>query len=181
MEWIMSKFMVHINHWRNVSIHKLPEMNNVFDYYNQSRREGWFNWHLHNMDKSTTILCDMLQGFFLLPIMSNCTRTSIIAWETTNNEKINLKNKLRDNNSHVSSTAPCLLVIQVLSRNAAPSLCEGGDARFGNQGNIVKRGYFVRDVEVKNKSPVSWSCFPPGSRLSAFCFLLWLSLTKKVE
>ena len=28
----------------------------------------------------------------------------------------------------------------------------------------------VRDVEIKNNSPVSWSCFPSGSRLSAFCF-----------
>ena len=72
-------------------------------------------------------------------------------------QQVNLKYKLRDNNSHVSSTAPCLLMIPVLSRNAAPSLCEGGDARFGNQENIVKRGLFVRDVEVKNKSPVSLS------------------------
>ena len=29
------------------------------------------------------------------------------------------------------------------------------------------RWYIVRDVEIKNKSPVSWSCYPPGSRLSA--------------
>ena len=28
----------------------------------------------------------------------------------------------------------------------------------------------VRDVEIKNNSPVSWSCFPSGSRLSDFCF-----------
>ena len=27
-------------------------------------------------------------------------------------------------------------------------------------------GYLVRDVQIKNKSPVSWSCFPPGPWLT---------------
>ena len=33
-----------------------------------------------------------------------------------------------------------------------------------NPHNRNWRGNLVRDVEMKNKSPVSWSCFPPGSR-----------------
>ena len=36
------------------------------------------------------------------------------------------------------------------------------------------REYLVRDVKFKNKSPVSWSCSPPGSRLSAFCSFIHL-------
>ena len=32
--------------------------------------------------------------------------------------------------------------------------------------NRTWRGYLVRDVDIKNKSPVSWFCFPLGSWLT---------------
>ena len=47
---------------------------------------------------------------------------------------------------------------------------EGGDAHAQLCNCRTWREYLVRDVEIKNKSPVSWSCFPPGSQLSAICF-----------
>ena len=47
---------------------------------------------------------------------------------------------------------------------------EGGDAHAQLCNCRTWREYLVRDVEIKNKSPVSWSCFPPGSQLSATCF-----------
>ena len=49
----------------------------------------------------------------------------------------------------------------------------GGNAlvHLCNPRNRTWRGHLVRDVEIKNKSPVSWSCFPPGS-LPTVCLLL---------
>ena len=41
----------------------------------------------------------------------------------------------------------------------------------------IQRGYLVRDVKIKNKPPVSWSRFPPGSRLSVSC--LFISLGRR--
>ena len=55
----------------------------------------------------------------------------------------------------------------------------GGNAlvHLCNPRNRTWRGHLVRDVEIKNKSPVSWSCFPPGSRLSVSC--LFISLGRR--
>ena len=81
-------------------------------------------------------------------------------------EKCDNSQVLLQNNGHIRQI---FYFVQVWTRNAAPS--KVWRSRCKTSHNIAWRGCFVRDVEIMNKSPVPWSCFPLGSRLAAF----WLT------
>ena len=52
------------------------------------------------------------------------------------------------------------------NRTTSPAWQGGGDVWLQIHINRTWRGYLVRDVDIKNKSPVSWFCFPLGSWLT---------------